>query len=164
MPSLSKTKSYIRPVYVTKHIDCNTLFIVILFSLAFCHTCYPILAMVPYKIWQENSSVYWNNSKYWQWLANLWVLTVVELCSWTTAASSSLTFCNWQLVFSLQSVVPFMIMVVLVPSNLIVTYVVSFAAGVSVAAAFLLPWWVPDNLYKPTYVCVCVLPNLSRMQ
>ncbi|KAA0710538.1 Sodium-dependent lysophosphatidylcholine symporter 1-B [Triplophysa tibetana] len=43
------------------------------------------------------------------------------------------------------SVVPFMVMVVLVPSNLIVTYIVSFAAGVSVAAAFLLPWsMLPD--------------------
>lgn len=31
---------------------------------------------------------------------------------------------------------------VLVKSNLIVTYVISFAAGVSIAAAFLLPWWV----------------------
>ncbi|XP_061671107.1 sodium-dependent lysophosphatidylcholine symporter 1-B [Syngnathoides biaculeatus] len=43
------------------------------------------------------------------------------------------------------SVVPFMILVVCVKSNLIVTYVVSFAAGVSVAAAFLLPWsMLPD--------------------
>uniref|UniRef100_A0A8C1SEF8 Major facilitator superfamily domain containing 2ab n=1 Tax=Cyprinus carpio TaxID=7962 RepID=A0A8C1SEF8_CYPCA len=43
------------------------------------------------------------------------------------------------------SVVPFLVSVVLVPSNLIVTYIVSFAAGVSVAAAFLLPWsMLPD--------------------
>lgn len=41
---------------------------------------------------------------------------------------------------SLQSVVPFLILVACVKSNLIVTYIVSFAAGVSVAAAFLLPW------------------------
>lgn len=41
---------------------------------------------------------------------------------------------------SSQSVVPFMILVVCVKSNLIVTYIVSFAAGVGVAAAFLLPW------------------------
>lgn len=41
---------------------------------------------------------------------------------------------------SFQSVVPFMILVVFVKSNLIVTYVVSFAAGVGVAVAFLLPW------------------------
>lgn len=39
-----------------------------------------------------------------------------------------------------QSVVPFMILVVFVKSNLIVTYIVSFAAGVGVASAFLLPW------------------------
>ncbi|XP_077599925.1 sodium-dependent lysophosphatidylcholine symporter 1-B [Stigmatopora nigra] len=43
------------------------------------------------------------------------------------------------------SVVPFMILVVCVKSNLIVTYFVSFAAGVGVAAAFLLPWsMLPD--------------------
>ncbi|XP_069577594.1 sodium-dependent lysophosphatidylcholine symporter 1-B [Brachyistius frenatus] len=43
------------------------------------------------------------------------------------------------------SVVPFMILVVSIKSNLIVTYVVSFAAGVGVAAAFLLPWsMLPD--------------------
>ncbi|KAM3858332.1 sodium-dependent lysophosphatidylcholine symporter 1-B [Diretmus argenteus] len=44
-----------------------------------------------------------------------------------------------------SSVVPFMILVVCIKSNLIVTYVVSFAAGVGVAAAFLLPWsMLPD--------------------
>ncbi|XP_056153889.1 sodium-dependent lysophosphatidylcholine symporter 1-B [Lampris incognitus] len=44
-----------------------------------------------------------------------------------------------------SSVVPFMILVVCVKSNLIVSYVVSFAAGVGVAAAFLLPWsMLPD--------------------
>ncbi|XP_075907913.1 sodium-dependent lysophosphatidylcholine symporter 1-B [Nelusetta ayraudi] len=43
------------------------------------------------------------------------------------------------------SVVPFMILVVFVKSNLIVTYIVSFAAGVGVASAFLLPWsMLPD--------------------
>lgn len=43
------------------------------------------------------------------------------------------------------SVVPFLILVACVKSNLIVTYIVSFAAGVSVAAAFLLPWsMLPD--------------------
>ncbi|RVE66441.1 hypothetical protein OJAV_G00107470 [Oryzias javanicus] len=43
------------------------------------------------------------------------------------------------------SVVPFLILVVCVKSNLIVTYVVSFSAGVGVAAAFLLPWsMLPD--------------------
>ncbi|XP_053190994.1 sodium-dependent lysophosphatidylcholine symporter 1-B [Scomber japonicus] len=43
------------------------------------------------------------------------------------------------------SVVPFMILVVCFKSNLIVTYIVSFAAGVGVAAAFLLPWsMLPD--------------------
>ncbi|XP_039977590.1 sodium-dependent lysophosphatidylcholine symporter 1-B isoform X1 [Xiphias gladius] len=43
------------------------------------------------------------------------------------------------------SVVPFMILVVCLKSNLIVTYIVSFASGVGVAAAFLLPWsMLPD--------------------
>uniref|UniRef100_A0A4W6FRN9 MFSD2 lysolipid transporter A, lysophospholipid b n=1 Tax=Lates calcarifer TaxID=8187 RepID=A0A4W6FRN9_LATCA len=43
------------------------------------------------------------------------------------------------------SVVPFMVLVVCIKSNLIVTYVVSFASGVGVAAAFLLPWsMLPD--------------------
>ncbi|XP_015242640.1 sodium-dependent lysophosphatidylcholine symporter 1-B [Cyprinodon tularosa] len=43
------------------------------------------------------------------------------------------------------SAVPFMILVVCIKSNLIVTYVVAFASGVAVAAAFLLPWsMLPD--------------------
>ncbi|KAM9383767.1 sodium-dependent lysophosphatidylcholine symporter 1-B [Pholidichthys leucotaenia] len=43
------------------------------------------------------------------------------------------------------SVVPFMVMVVCLKSNLIVTYICSFAAGVGVASAFLLPWsMLPD--------------------
>ncbi|XP_049891441.1 sodium-dependent lysophosphatidylcholine symporter 1-B [Epinephelus moara] len=43
------------------------------------------------------------------------------------------------------SVVPFMILVVCIKSNLIVTYICSFAAGVGVASAFLLPWsMLPD--------------------
>ncbi|XP_076005877.1 sodium-dependent lysophosphatidylcholine symporter 1-B [Genypterus blacodes] len=43
------------------------------------------------------------------------------------------------------TVVPFMILVVCLKSNLYVTYVVSFASGVGVAAAFLLPWsMLPD--------------------
>ncbi|XP_048849441.1 sodium-dependent lysophosphatidylcholine symporter 1-B [Brienomyrus brachyistius] len=43
------------------------------------------------------------------------------------------------------SVIPFMILLVCVRSSLIVTYVLTFAAGASVAAAFLLPWsMLPD--------------------
>ncbi|KAM3596624.1 uncharacterized protein V6R79_018257 [Siganus canaliculatus] len=43
------------------------------------------------------------------------------------------------------AVVPFLVLVVCVKSNLIVTYIVSFASGVGVAAAFLLPWsMLPD--------------------
>lgn len=40
-----------------------------------------------------------------------------------------------------------MILVVCIKSNLIVTYIVSFAAGVGVAAAFLLPWLDPCWLF-----------------
>lgn len=40
----------------------------------------------------------------------------------------------------LQSVVPFLVVAGVVQINLIVTYVVAVAAGLSVAAAFLLPW------------------------
>uniref|UniRef100_A0A674EMX1 MFSD2 lysolipid transporter A, lysophospholipid a n=1 Tax=Salmo trutta TaxID=8032 RepID=A0A674EMX1_SALTR len=43
------------------------------------------------------------------------------------------------------TVMPFMILIVCIESSLIVAYVVSVAAGVSVAAAFLLPWsMLPD--------------------
>uniref|UniRef100_G3WW76 Major facilitator superfamily domain containing 2A n=2 Tax=Sarcophilus harrisii TaxID=9305 RepID=G3WW76_SARHA len=45
----------------------------------------------------------------------------------------------------ISSVVPFLILIALMESNLIVTYVVAVASGVSVAAAFLLPWsMLPD--------------------
>ncbi|NWI98716.1 NLS1 protein, partial [Crypturellus undulatus] len=45
----------------------------------------------------------------------------------------------------ISSAIPFLIMVVLLDSNLIVTYIVAVAAGISVAAAFLLPWsMLPD--------------------
>lgn len=40
----------------------------------------------------------------------------------------------------LQWAVPFMIIIVSVESNLVLSYLVAVAAGVSVAAAFLLPW------------------------
>ncbi|XP_039898234.1 sodium-dependent lysophosphatidylcholine symporter 1-B-like [Simochromis diagramma] len=47
--------------------------------------------------------------------------------------------------FGISWAVPFMILIVSVKSNLIVSYLVSVAAGVSVAAAFLLPWsMLPD--------------------
>lgn len=51
----------------------------------------------------------------------------------------SLVMPTWSLP-PLQSTIPFLIMVVVVGSNLIITYVVAVAAGISVAAAFLLPW------------------------
>ncbi|KFO76851.1 Major facilitator superfamily domain-containing protein 2A, partial [Cuculus canorus] len=45
----------------------------------------------------------------------------------------------------ISSAIPFLIMVVLLDSNLIITYIVAVAAGISVAAAFLLPWsMLPD--------------------
>ncbi|XP_062870492.1 sodium-dependent lysophosphatidylcholine symporter 1-B [Trichomycterus rosablanca] len=43
------------------------------------------------------------------------------------------------------SVIPFMILMVLLKPNLILTYGIAFTAGVSIAAAFLLPWsMLPD--------------------
>ncbi|XP_021562195.1 sodium-dependent lysophosphatidylcholine symporter 1 isoform X2 [Carlito syrichta] len=49
------------------------------------------------------------------------------------------------LLLAIMSAVPFLILVALMESNLIVTYVVAVAAGISVAAAFLLPWsMLPD--------------------
>ncbi|XP_029475898.1 sodium-dependent lysophosphatidylcholine symporter 1-like isoform X1 [Rhinatrema bivittatum] len=45
----------------------------------------------------------------------------------------------------ISSVIPFLILVVVMESNLIITYVAAVAAGISVAAAFLLPWsMLPD--------------------
>uniref|UniRef100_A0A672V4J7 MFSD2 lysolipid transporter A, lysophospholipid n=1 Tax=Strigops habroptila TaxID=2489341 RepID=A0A672V4J7_STRHB len=45
----------------------------------------------------------------------------------------------------ISSAIPFLIMVAVLDSNLIVTYIVAVAAGISVAAAFLLPWsMLPD--------------------
>ncbi|XP_011810622.1 sodium-dependent lysophosphatidylcholine symporter 1 isoform X5 [Piliocolobus tephrosceles] len=45
----------------------------------------------------------------------------------------------------ISSAVPFLVLVALMESNLIITYVVAVAAGISVAAAFLLPWsMLPD--------------------
>ncbi|XP_038653229.1 sodium-dependent lysophosphatidylcholine symporter 1-B isoform X1 [Scyliorhinus canicula] len=45
----------------------------------------------------------------------------------------------------ISSAVPFLILNVLVQRNLVVAYIVSFASGMSVAAAFLLPWsMLPD--------------------
>ncbi|XP_062364866.1 sodium-dependent lysophosphatidylcholine symporter 1 isoform X2 [Cinclus cinclus] len=63
-------------------------------------------------------------------------------------------FCTYTLGFrnefqnillAIMSAIPFLIVVVVVDSNLFVTYVVAVAAGISVAAAFLLPWsMLPD--------------------
>ncbi|XP_030320257.1 sodium-dependent lysophosphatidylcholine symporter 1 isoform X2 [Calypte anna] len=45
----------------------------------------------------------------------------------------------------ISSAIPFLIMVAVLDSNLIITYIVAVAAGISVAAAFLLPWsMLPD--------------------
>ncbi|XP_036927829.1 sodium-dependent lysophosphatidylcholine symporter 1-B-like [Acanthopagrus latus] len=47
--------------------------------------------------------------------------------------------------FGMTWAIPFMILIISVESNLIISYLVSMAAGVSVAAAFLLPWsMLPD--------------------
>ncbi|TNN87132.1 Sodium-dependent lysophosphatidylcholine symporter 1-B [Liparis tanakae] len=47
--------------------------------------------------------------------------------------------------FGITWAVPFMILIICIKSNLVISYLVSVAAGVSVAAAFLLPWsMLPD--------------------
>ncbi|KAL2098929.1 hypothetical protein ACEWY4_005409 [Coilia grayii] len=47
--------------------------------------------------------------------------------------------------FGISWVVPFMIMVICIEPNIIMAYVVAVASGISVAAAFLLPWsMLPD--------------------
>ncbi|XP_054251245.1 sodium-dependent lysophosphatidylcholine symporter 1 isoform X3 [Indicator indicator] len=63
-------------------------------------------------------------------------------------------FCTYTLGFrnefhnillAIMSAIPFLILVAVLDSNLIVTYIVAVAAGISVAAAFLLPWsMLPD--------------------
>ncbi|XP_036431125.1 sodium-dependent lysophosphatidylcholine symporter 1-A isoform X1 [Colossoma macropomum] len=70
--------------------------------------------------------------------------------------SGALTIPLWQLFLTrfgkktavyigISWAIPFMILVVCIESNLIVSYIVSLAAGFSVAAAFLLPWsMLPD--------------------
>uniref|UniRef100_W5LQ14 MFSD2 lysolipid transporter A, lysophospholipid a n=1 Tax=Astyanax mexicanus TaxID=7994 RepID=W5LQ14_ASTMX len=70
--------------------------------------------------------------------------------------SGSLTIPLWQMFLTrfgkktavyigISWAIPFMIIAVCLKSNLILSYVVAFAAGISVAAAFLLPWsMLPD--------------------
>lgn len=68
----------------------------------------------------------------------------------------------------LQIVIPFLITVVLLKSNLIVTYIIAFASGVSIAAAFLLPWWVQvskrstdsDLDWSCELMCMCVCRSM----
>uniref|UniRef100_A0AAR2LGT8 Major facilitator superfamily (MFS) profile domain-containing protein n=1 Tax=Pygocentrus nattereri TaxID=42514 RepID=A0AAR2LGT8_PYGNA len=65
---------------------------------------------------------------FWQWFLTRFGKKTAVYCGTTVSA-----------------VIPFLILVVLLKSNLIVTYMISFAAGVSIAAAFLLPWsMLPD--------------------
>ncbi|XP_030627807.1 sodium-dependent lysophosphatidylcholine symporter 1-A isoform X2 [Chanos chanos] len=47
--------------------------------------------------------------------------------------------------FGITWAVPFLILIVLITSNLVASYLIAIAAGISVAAAFLLPWsMLPD--------------------
>ncbi|XP_034269325.1 sodium-dependent lysophosphatidylcholine symporter 1 [Pantherophis guttatus] len=80
------------------------------------------------------------------------------------SATLTIPFWQWFLIrfgkktavyIGISSATPFLISVVILESNLIMTYVVAVAAGMSVAAAFLLPWsMLPDvvddfNLQHP---------------
>ncbi|XP_066494584.1 sodium-dependent lysophosphatidylcholine symporter 1 isoform X3 [Tiliqua scincoides] len=70
------------------------------------------------------------------------------------SATLTIPFWHWFLIrfgkktavyFGISSAAPFLVLVVIMKSNLIITYVVAVAAGISVAAAFLLPWsMLPD--------------------
>ncbi|KFP04457.1 Major facilitator superfamily domain-containing protein 2A, partial [Calypte anna] len=78
-----------------------------------------------------------------------------ELC-FPGAEEATLTIPLWQwfltrfgkktaVYVGISSAIPFLIMVAVLDSNLIITYIVAVAAGISVAAAFLLPWsMLPD--------------------
>ncbi|XP_053124780.1 sodium-dependent lysophosphatidylcholine symporter 1 isoform X2 [Hemicordylus capensis] len=70
------------------------------------------------------------------------------------SATLTIPFWQWFLIrfgkktavyIGISSATPFLLLVVILKSNLIVTYIVAVAAGISVAAAFLLPWsMLPD--------------------
>lgn len=85
--------------------------------------------MVSNPVWQEDGCIYWDLSE--------WDGRGKCLRWWLLMGASQLTHLPVPLP---QSAVPFLILVALIESNLIVTYVVAVAAGISVAAAFLLPW------------------------
>lgn len=74
----------------------------------------------------------WDSAPLVPWLLEGWDM-------WEEEKPEGLVMPTWSLP-PLQSAIPFLIMVVVVGSNLFVTYVVAVAAGISVAAAFLLPW------------------------
>ncbi len=60
---------------------------ILIFSiLALCHTCHPILAMVPHKIWQEDRCVHWDYSKYCVHKPS------ANYTNWPTVAASDLSY------------------------------------------------------------------------
>ncbi|KFM05525.1 Major facilitator superfamily domain-containing protein 2A, partial [Aptenodytes forsteri] len=77
-----------------------------------------------------------------------------QQCSLELSATLTIPLWQWFLTrfgkktavyVGISSAIPFLIMVAVLDSNLIVTYIVAVAAGISVAAAFLLPWsMLPD--------------------
>uniref|UniRef100_A0A669CYR6 MFSD2 lysolipid transporter A, lysophospholipid n=1 Tax=Oreochromis niloticus TaxID=8128 RepID=A0A669CYR6_ORENI len=78
---------------------------------------------------------------------NILLVIMVSVCIFTTCALlvKTLIRVGLEYINTTSWAVPFMILIVSVKSNLIVSYLVSVAAGVSVAAAFLLPWsMLPD--------------------
>lgn len=85
--------------------------------------------MVPDQIWEEDCSLHWHHGKQ--------CVVALHLKAGVYGVLSCGLFYSC---LSPQWAVPFMILIVCIESSLIVAYVVSVAAGVSVAAAFLLPW------------------------
>lgn len=84
-----------------------------------------MVAVVSDPLWEEDGGLLWHDRELVSWRLRL-VLGIVR---------QHKPFC-----VCLQWAIPFMILIVSIKSNLIVSYLVSVAAGASVAAAFLLPW------------------------
>lgn len=103
-----------------------------------CDSRHPILAVVFNAFWKEDCSLLWHLGKPPPHAPHALSSSVNVL----TDRPASVVF---------QTAVPSMILVVSFKSNLIVTYFVSFCAGVGVASAYLMSWWDPRRLLTHTH-------------
>lgn len=85
------------------------------------------MAVVSDPVWEEEGSVLWHDCE----LLSVPLQQSIQFGCLKTHTNPPV-FLQWA--------VPFMILIVSIKSKLIISYLVSVAAGVSVAAAFLLPW------------------------